>query len=100
MTKLIETPSLWRTLTDQELIEAKLDIFDPETLAGLLPDLPSDYMDSVLEAQYDTTTTTGKMVRCIHCKKYNHYHGFVFRTPRDERILVGIDCGEKIYGVH
>ena len=89
----------WRTLSDQELIDAQFDIFDPEELEGVVLDLPPDYMASVLEGQYDTKKTTGNLVRCIHCKKPNHNHGFVFRTPQGGRILVGIDCGEKIYGV-
>jgi hypothetical protein len=91
-------PPDWRSLTDQELIDAQFDIVDPEALPGVVTDLPLDFMESV-EGQYDTSKTTNVLVRCIHCKKSNHYHGFVFKTPSDDRILVGIDCGGKIYGV-
>ena len=96
---LAETSPSWRTLSDEALLEATFDIFDPEKLPGVVSDLPVDYMESVLEASYNTKFTTGEFVRCIHCSKNNHYLGFVFRTQRGDRILVGIDCGEKIYGV-
>ena len=91
--------SKWRNLTDNELLEASFDTFDPEALPDIVLDLPDDYLESTLETQYDTTTTTGVKVRCIHCGWPNHFHGFVFKTPRGQRILVGHKCGEEIYGV-
>jgi hypothetical protein len=93
-------PSFWGSLTDQQLLEKDFDTIDPTEVIGIVQELPRDRGLPTLEAQYDTKLTTGLKVRCVHCKYENHYKGFAFRYESGAATLVGIDCGEKLYGVH
>ena len=93
-------PSFWGSLTDQQLLEKNFETIDPTELIGIVEELPKDQGLPILEFPYDTKLTTGLKVRCIHCKYENYYKGFVFRYENGDRTLVGIDCGEKIYGAH
>lgn len=90
----------WTTLTDDQLLEVAFHADDPTTLSDVVLDLPSSEETPTVEFAYNTKDGAGRKVRCIHCRYDNHNRGFVLRFKDGRRILVGKDCGKKIYGAN
>lgn len=85
-------------------MERIFTVDDPRALDGVLSLLPGGATVPEIEFSYDITPPKGSMrdestmATCIHCRHPNHWHGFVMRFPDGSRILVGKDCGFKLYG--
>lgn len=90
---------VWKDLTDQQLLGATFEALDPAALQDLLEELPGNDEIPSVEFAYDTKHRTGLKIRCVHCRYPNHFCGFVLKFSNGARILVGKDCGKKIYGV-
>jgi hypothetical protein len=88
----------WKSLTDEQLLEISFRTDDPAMLAGVVHELPATDETPFVEFAYNTKTGSGHKVRCIHCRYDNHNRGFVLRFKNAARILVGKDCGKKLYG--
>ena len=89
------TQRYWRRLSDEELLRVQFTTADPETLDGLVLEVPNG--EPIVEMWYDFRGTKRNLIRCAHCKYPNHKAGFVIRTG-DQRFLCGHNCGEKLYG--
>lgn len=91
----------WNELSDAELLERTVRAYDPEALSGLLDTEPHGGQLSYIEMDYDTSLTTGRKVRCAHCKvnAVNHYKGVVVRYEDGGRVLLGQDCAYNLYGI-
>lgn len=92
--------SLWKNLTDEDLIDWNFRASDPQALDNLRTELPRNQEIPQIEFAYDTLLSGSGMVRCMHCKKTakNHNRGFVLFYADGSRALVGKDCGAKQYG--
>jgi hypothetical protein len=88
----------WKSLTDEQLLNVSFRADDPASLEGVLHELPLIDETPFVEFAYNTKTGSGQKVRCVHCRYDNHNRGFVLRFRDATRILVGKDCGKKIYG--
>ncbi len=91
-------PRYWKSLTDEQLLETAFRADDPTRLDGVVHEVPTTDQTPFVEFAYDTKTNSGQKVRCVHCRYPNHYRGFVLRFMDATRILVGKDCGKKLYG--
>ncbi|WP_027174426.1 hypothetical protein [Methylobacterium sp. 10] len=90
--------NFWADRTDKELLELNLTTTDPEALDGISCDVPPEE-GVYVELGYDVSGRTEGKVRCVHCKRYNHFHGVVVRDEAGSRYLVGRDCALSKYGV-
>lgn len=92
--------SYWSSKSDAELLSLDFYSEDPSKLPRLLEAEPQTDEVPEVEFSYDTTQTGTGMVRCVHCKKSapNHNRGFVMQFQSGDRILIGKDCGRKLYG--
>lgn len=90
----------WTTLTDDQLLGVAFSADDPTALDNVVLELPPREEIPTVEFAYDTKDSTGRKVRCVHCRYDNHNRGFVLRFKNGRRILVGKDCGKKIYGAN
>jgi hypothetical protein len=90
----------WKGLSDHEVMKRQIDVADPESLPNLLAEEPLIDEIPEIEFEYDTLLTGGKKLRCVHCKKTarNHNRGFVLQYADGRRMLIGKDCGQKLYG--
>lgn len=85
-------------------MERIFTVDDPRTLDGVLSIVPGEAPVPEMEFSYDISPPKGSirdestMATCVHCRHPNHWHGFVMRFPDGSRILVGKDCGFKLYG--
>lgn len=98
-----DMPSLdghWSRLSDEELISTTFTSGDPESLPGLVLEVPPPDQRPMIEYVYDFKGTKRANIRCVHCKFPNHLKGFVLKLTDDRRFLVGHECGGKIYGAH
>jgi hypothetical protein len=90
---------------DSELRGREFTTASPDTLDGLLHNVPADRGTPAVEFNYDVTPPGGQKqrdlrpyIRCVHCNENNHWKGFVLKYADGARITVGKDCGAKIYG--
>ncbi len=86
---------------DDELGSRVFRCSDPENLDNILLNPPAGGEGPQIEFQYDVTPPKGvdrPYIRCAHCGYPTHWLGFVLLYPNRARILVGKDCGEKLYG--
>jgi hypothetical protein len=90
----------WSRLSDEELLTTNFHADNPEMLENLLDSPPGGDEVPEIEFTYDTTFSGMGMVRCVRCKKKarNHNKGFVLQFLDGRRMLIGKDCGEKLYG--
>jgi hypothetical protein len=89
---------------DEALLKRTFRVADPRVLKGLSPKVPEGLGEPVVEFEYDARPLDkGQYDRpdvwCAHCKHETHWRGFVMRYEEGVRILVGKNCGEKIYGL-
>jgi hypothetical protein len=91
--------SYWSGLTDEELLTISFTTEDPESLPGLVFDLPAINARPIVEYAYNFRGTKRGLIRCAHCKYPNHREGFVIKVDENTRFLCGHNCGKKIYGV-
>lgn len=89
----------WSRLSDAELLTISFTTEDPESLPGLVHELPAITSRPIVEYAYNFRGTKRALIRCAHCKYPNHREGFVIKLDDDTRFLCGHDCGKKIYGV-
>jgi hypothetical protein len=95
----IATNTYWRSLSDEELLRISFTTKDPESLAGLVEEVPdTGGGPPIVEYGYDFRGSKRSFIRCAHCGYPNHLAGYVIKTSGDIRFLVGHDCGDKIYG--
>lgn len=83
-------------LTEEQLLETQLTADDPESLEGVVDNLPGEGEPYVVEFHYDMRGRDRK-VRCVFCKHENHYDGFVVAFPSGRRLVGGI-CAGNYYG--
>ncbi|MCK1671229.1 hypothetical protein [Bradyrhizobium sp. 150] len=87
----------WATVTDEQLVDLNLEIDDPETLPGLVHEVPDNYREAHVEFKYDLR---GKGIdqefSCVH-GHHQHKAGFVMKLG-DARFMVGHICAKSIYG--
>jgi transcriptional regulator NrdR family protein len=96
--RILAETRYWRSLTDEQLLETAFRADDPVSLDRIVQELPQTDEIPFVEFAYNTKAGSGLRVRCIHCRWENHNRGFVLRFRDGTRILVGKDCGKKIYG--
>ncbi|MEA2760309.1 MAG: hypothetical protein QOH65_2922 [Methylobacteriaceae bacterium] len=98
--KAAKTPpkSRWTQLTDEQLLQSTFHAHDPSALENVRIALPETSEVPEVEFTYNTKHTSGRLARCIHCKRDNHHKGFVLIFRDGTRILVGRICGFNIYG--
>jgi hypothetical protein len=90
--------SYWSTLTEEQLLRTAFTTNDPESLEGLIEDVPATDELPFVELWYDFRGTKRERLRCVHCRYHNHLAGYVIRTTEGQRFLVGHECGDKLYG--
>jgi hypothetical protein len=88
----------WKSLSDEQLVATDFRTEDPTLVENIIRDLPLTGERPIVESAYNTKTSTGRKVYCLHCKHDTHFRGFVLLLPTGQRMLVGKDCGKKIYG--
>jgi hypothetical protein len=86
----------WETLTDDQLLKAQLITDDPESLDGLVTEIPDNNEEPYVEYKYDLRHSGRAEFTCVH-GNHKHLAGFVMRKGSD-RYLVGWMCGKSIYG--
>lgn len=96
------------TQSDENLLNAKLRIENPEGEENLVKQIPDRSEVPQIIADYDVTPTGGRKIPgheetyvwCAHCKSATHWNGYLARYDSDGvGILIGKDCGYKHYGV-
>jgi hypothetical protein len=60
------TSEYWKTRSDQELLETAFTTDDPESLQGLVQDVPGSD-DVMVELAYDFRRSKRPFIRCAHC---------------------------------
>lgn len=90
--------SFWAERTDRELLELELTTTDPEALQGISEEMPP-VQGVYVELGYDVSGRPNGKVRCVYCKRKNHFHGVVVRDEAGGRYLVGRDCALTRHGV-
>lgn len=86
----------WNNVTDEELLATELLVDAPDTLPGIVTELPADHQEAFMEFSYDLRGSGREEFACIH-GHHRHLHGAVMRKG-DDRFLVGWMCAESIYG--
>ena len=86
----------WSALTDDELLTLELTTDDPESLKGLVTQIPERHLEAHVECKYDFRGQDRAKLVCVH-GHHRHKAGFVMRVG-GERFLVGWICGKSIYG--
>jgi hypothetical protein len=90
--------SYWGRLRDDELLKAEVTVDDPESLEGLVYEVPAGEEESYVESSYDFRGTDREELSCVH-GSHGHLAGFVMRKGT-VRFLVGHICAKNIYGEH
>lgn len=86
----------WSVLTDDDLLNRSLTTDDPETLEGLVKQIPERHKEAHVEFKYDFLGQDRAELLCVH-GHHAHKRGFVMNVD-GQRFLVGWMCGKKIYG--
>lgn len=90
---------------DRALLSREFRIDDPERLTGLLDRLPDDAEVAEILGHYDVTPKGGRafgnraFVHCAHCHGARHWRGYAIKLTDSRLALVGVDCGEKQFGL-
>src|SRR5579872_1668363 len=91
-----QTRRYWESLSDQQLLGVELTTNDPESLEGVVYELPDGDEGPYVEYKYDLRGSDREMLRCVH-GNHPHLAGFVVRKG-ESRFFVGHICGNHIYG--
>jgi hypothetical protein len=96
-TKVAGTSELhWSNVSDDELVGLDLQIDSPETLPGIVTEIPNDHEKAYIEFTYDLRgSEREEEFVCVH-GHHRHLHGAVMRIG-DVRFLVGWMCAKTIY---
>lgn len=87
----------WTTISDEQLIDLNLQIDNPETLPGLIQEVPDNFQDAHVEFKYDLRgDDLAPLFSCVH-GHHKHKAGFVMKLG-DARFMVGHICAKSIYG--
>lgn len=87
----------WESLSDEDLEKTDLITDDPESLPGLVKEIPDGDEETYVEYKYDLRKSgRAEEFQCVH-GHHRHLAGFVMRKG-DKRFMVGWICGGSIYG--
>lgn len=86
----------WSALSDDDLLNRNLTTDDPETLSGLVNQIPDRHKEAHVEFKYDFLGQDRPELLCVH-GHHAHKRGFVMNVD-GQRFLVGWMCGKNIYG--
>jgi hypothetical protein len=81
--------------SDERLIDLDLEIDNPETLEGLVREVPINYADAHVEFKYDLRGIDVAEFTCVH-GSHQHKAGFVMNVD-GARFLVGWICAKAFY---
>lgn len=87
----------WRDLSDEDLRKFQFESSDPESVEGLSLVAPENEGTPEIEFAYDMRAQK-RFIRCVYCKKPNHYIGIVVVYPSGTRNLVGRCCAVERHG--
>lgn len=85
----------WASVSDDRLIDLDLEIDNPETLEGLVNQVPVNYADAHVEFKYDLRGMDVSEFTCVH-GSHQHKAGFVMNVD-GIRFMVGWICAKQIY---
>jgi hypothetical protein len=85
----------WASVSDDRLIDLDLEIDNPETLEGLVRQVPANYADAHVEFKYDLRGMEVPEFTCVH-GSHQHKAGFVMNVD-GARFMVGWICAKTIY---
>ena len=86
----------WKNVSDEKLAALELTTDNPESLDGIVYELPTGEEEPHVEYAYDLRGSEREKIRCLQCGQ-PHLAGFVMRLG-DARFLIGHICGKNIYG--
>jgi hypothetical protein len=87
----------WADVSDEQLVSLDLEIDGPDTLPGIVTEIPAGDEETYIEFTYDLRGTgRAEEFVCVH-GHHRHLHGAVMRKG-DVRFLVGWICAQEIYG--
>ncbi|MBR1206604.1 MULTISPECIES: hypothetical protein [unclassified Bradyrhizobium] len=90
------TADHWANVSDEKLIDLELEIDNPESLAGLVREVPPNFADAHVEFKYDLTgVEMTEEFSCVH-GHHRHKKGFVMNVD-GTRFMVGWLCAKTIY---
>jgi hypothetical protein len=93
----LHTRRFWESLTDEQILETELMTDDPESLEGLVFEVPPGDEETYVEFKYDLRGSgRDEEFTCVH-GHHKHLAGFVMRKGK-ARFMVGWICGGTIYG--
>jgi hypothetical protein len=93
--KIVTTRGHWASVSDDRLIDLDLEIDNPETLEGLVRQVPASYADAHVEFKYDLRGMDVTEFTCVH-GSHQHKAGFVMNVE-GVRFMVGWKCAKTIY---
>lgn len=93
--KTVTTRAHWANVSDDRLIDLDLEIDNPETLEGLVRQVPANYADAHVEFKYDLRGMEIPEFTCVH-GSHQHKAGFVMNVD-GARFMVGWICAKTIY---
>lgn len=85
----------WASVSDDRLIDLDLEIDNPDSLAGLVREVPANYADAHVEFAYDLRGQDIAEFTCVH-GSHQHKAGFVMNVG-GVRFMVGWMCAKSIY---
>src|ERR1700722_19046424 len=86
----------WTNISDDELVDLDLQIDSPDTLPGIVTEIPPQHEKAYIEFTYDLRGSEREEdFVCVH-GHHRHLHGAVMRIG-DVRFLVGWICAKTIY---
>jgi len=91
----VATRGHWASVSDDRLIDLDLEIDNPETLEGLVTQVPANYADAHVEFKYDLRGMAVTEFTCVH-GSHQHKAGFVMNVD-GARFMVGWICAKTIY---
>jgi hypothetical protein len=94
-TKTVTKRDHWASVSDDRLIDLDLEIDNPETLEGLVRQVPANYADAHVEFKYDLRGIDVTEFTCVH-GSHQHKAGFVMNVD-GVRFMVGWKCAKTIY---
>ncbi|MGM4992729.1 hypothetical protein [Tardiphaga sp. 841_E9_N1_2] len=89
------TRRFWSTVSDEQLVNLDLEIDNPQTLPGMVQEVPADFKDAHVEFKYDLRGQEVEEFSCVH-GHHKHKAGFVMKLG-DLRFMVGHICAKSIY---
>lgn len=88
----------WKSLSDEELLNAELETDDPENCEGLVKEIPEGDEEIYMQYKYDLRGSGREQeFVCVH-GNHQHLAGYVMRKG-NKSFLVGWMCGKSIHGL-